>query len=188
MTTFQTYKIMTLGANGVGKTALIIQLISHIFEDVYNPTIHDTYRRHIFVNNQRLLVEISDVNGQEDFFTVQKPLIELSDGFLLIYSITSRSSFNELEKYLIYLFSIKETSVCPLLIIGNKSDLSDYRAVASNEGYLLAQRYNTEYVEISAKTLSDIESVCDQLLKKIMCLNSSIDTFKKPQKHISCME
>ena len=62
------YKICVLGDGGVGKTALTIQLCSNHFVEEYDPTIEDSYRKQVVIDNESCLLEILDTAGQEGFF------------------------------------------------------------------------------------------------------------------------
>lgn len=43
------YKLVVVGAGGVGKSALTIQLIQNHFVDEYDPTIEDSYRKQVVI-------------------------------------------------------------------------------------------------------------------------------------------
>lgn len=52
------YKIVVLGDGGVGKTALTIQLCLNHFVETYDPTIEDSYRKQVVIDDQACIMEI----------------------------------------------------------------------------------------------------------------------------------
>lgn len=67
MTEPKQYKIVMLGSGAVGKSAITVQLISGYFLESYDPTIEDSYRTTITVNNEGVVLNILDTAGQEEF-------------------------------------------------------------------------------------------------------------------------
>jgi GTPase KRas protein len=61
----QEYKLVIVGGGGVGKSALTIQLIQGHFVDEYDPTIEDSYRKQVNIDNETCLLDILDTAGQE---------------------------------------------------------------------------------------------------------------------------
>ena len=59
------YKLVVVGAGGVGKSALTIQLIQNHFVDEYDPTIEDSYRKQVVIDGETCLLDILDTAGQE---------------------------------------------------------------------------------------------------------------------------
>ena len=59
----QEYKIVMLGSGGVGKSALTMQFVQGIFVEKYDPTIEDSYRKHVEVDNMQCVLDILDTNN-----------------------------------------------------------------------------------------------------------------------------
>lgn len=76
-------------------------------------------------------------------------------GFLLVFSISSRGSFEELETLRDDIIRIKDDEDIPIVIVGNKADLEDQRAVDRAKAFALSQRWNAPYYEASARTRSE---------------------------------
>merc|ERR1711913_279415 len=68
------YKLVVVGAGGVGKSALTIQLIQNHFVDEYDPTIEDSYRKQVVIDGETCLLDILDTAGQEEYSTMPNPL------------------------------------------------------------------------------------------------------------------
>ncbi|KAI9601484.1 hypothetical protein H4Q26_001304 [Puccinia striiformis f. sp. tritici PST-130] len=93
------FKIVLLGDGGVGKTTLIIQLCLNKFMDGYDPTIEDSYRKHLIIDEQPCILEILDTAGQEEYTALRDQWIREGEGFVLVYSITARSTFERIERF-----------------------------------------------------------------------------------------
>ena len=89
--------IYVLGGGGVGKSAVTLRLVTDNFAEHYDPTIEDSYRKQIKVDGIPATVDIVDTAGQEEFNAMRDSWIRNGKGFLLVYSITNRGSFEELE-------------------------------------------------------------------------------------------
>ena len=75
-------------------------------------------------------------------------------GFLLVFSITSRSSLNELYGLREEILRIKDREEVPIVIIGNKADLEDQREVPRPKAFAVSQEWGAPYYEASARTRS----------------------------------
>jgi len=91
------YKLAVMGGGGVGKSALTIRLCIDNFLDTYDPTIEDTYRKETIIDNHAAVLDIVDTAGQEEFISLRDQWIHDGQGFLLVYNITCRSTFEEVS-------------------------------------------------------------------------------------------
>nr|CAI5832722.1 unnamed protein product [Callosobruchus analis] len=91
------YKIVVLGSGGVGKSALTVQFVQGIFVEKYDPTIEDSYRKQVEVDGQQCMLEILDTAGTEQFTAMRDLYMKNGQGFILVYSITAQSTFNDLQ-------------------------------------------------------------------------------------------
>lgn len=99
-------------------------------------------------------------------------------GFLLVFSITSMSSLNELSELREQIIRIKDDEKVPLVIVGNKSDLEEDRAVPRARAFALSQSWgNAPYYETSARRRANVNEVfidlCRQIIRKDMQGNST---------------
>jgi len=139
-------KICILGSGGSGKSSITIQLMNNTFVESYDPTIIDTYRKQIIINDVLYLLDIVDTSGQEEYIGMIDQYINSCNFFIIVYSITSRQSFDEVSKY-----REKITLENNCLLIGNKCDLENERQVYYEEGKDLAKTLNMDFCESSAK-------------------------------------
>ncbi|ELR12813.1 RAS protein [Acanthamoeba castellanii str. Neff] len=161
------YKIVVVGTGGVGKSALTIQLINHHFMDDYDPTIEDSYRMQVAVDGVTCLLDILDTAGQEEFSAMRDQYMRGGQGFICVYSITHRSSFEELATFREQILRVKEESDVPMVLVGNKCDLENARVVATSEGQDLARSFGCHFLESSAKARINVEQCFFDLVREI---------------------
>ncbi|KAH8591846.1 ras family-domain-containing protein [Bisporella sp. PMI_857] len=152
------YKLVVLGDGGVGKTALTIQLTLQHFVETYDPTIEDSYRKQVVIDGQSCMLEVLDTAGQEEYTALRDQWIRDGEGFVLVYSISSRSSFNRITNFHTQIQQVKESSTpVPIMLVGNKSDRVTEREVSTQEGQARARELGCEFVEASAKACINVE-------------------------------
>lgn len=74
------------------------------------------------------------------------------DGFLLVFSVTDPQSFNHVHKFYQQILRVKDEERYPVMLVGNKIDLSNFRSVPQADGVKLGQELQIPYIETSAKT------------------------------------
>jgi GTPase KRas len=157
-----------MGDGGVGKTASTIQFVANHFVEMYDPTIEDSYKRHIVVDETQFLVDILDTAGQDDFSPLRDSWIRESEAFLLIYSVTDRNSLEYLEGILQQIERTCEgRQHVPIILAGNKCDLDDRRQVSTQEGQQWARQHGlTTAVEFSAKTRINVQATFEAMVRE----------------------
>ncbi|VDK32570.1 unnamed protein product [Taenia asiatica] len=153
------YKLVVLGSGGVGKSALTVQFVQSIFVEKYDPTIEDSYRKQIDVDGQQCMLEILDTAGTEQFTAMRDLYMKNGQGFVLCYSITSQSTFNDLADLYEQILRVKDTHEVPLVLVGNKCDLDNERVVGREQGQTLARNWNCVFMETSAKAKINVNEV-----------------------------
>jgi len=175
------YKIVVLGSGGVGKSALTVQFVQGIFVEKYDPTIEDSYRKPVEVDNQQYMLEILDTAGTEQFTAMRDLYMKNGQGFVLVYSIIAQSTFNDLPDLREQILRVKDCDDVPMVLVGNKCDLQDQRVVTVEQGEALAKKFNScTFVESSAKTKVNVEQIFHDLIRQIN--KKSPDTANKPVK------
>jgi len=161
------YKLVVVGGGGVGKSALTIQLIQNHFVDEYDPTIEDSYRKQVVIDEETCLLDILDTAGQEEYSAMRDQYMRTGEGFLCVYSITSRSSFDEISSFREQILRVKDKDQVPMIIVGNKCDLESERQVTQSEGRDLAKSFGCPFMETSAKTRVNVEEAFFELVRLI---------------------
>jgi len=181
------YKLVIVGGGGVGKSALTIQLIQNHFIDEYDPTIEDSYRKQVTIDDETCLLDILDTAGQEEYSAMRDQYMRTGQGFLCVYAITSRTSFEEVSSFREQILRVKDADKVPLVICGNKCDLESERQVSKNEGHELAKSFESPFMETSAKARINVEESFFQLVREIRNQSGVKGTSgKKPAKKAGC--
>ncbi|MCJ1364148.1 Ras- protein rsr1 [Acarospora aff. strigata] len=165
------YEIVVLGAGGVGKSCLTAQFVQNVWIESYDPTIEDSYRKQIEVDGRQCMLDILDTAGTEQFTAMRELYMKSGQGFLLVFSITSLSSLNELYELREQIIRIKDDERVPLVIVGNKSDLEEDRAVSRARAFAVSQSWGSApYYETSARRRANVDEVfvnlCRQIIRK----------------------
>jgi len=162
------YKIVLLGDGGVGKSCLTIQLTQSQFMHEYDPTIENSYRKPMAIDGESCVLDILDTAGQEEYRVLQDQYIHRGEGFVILYSITSRVSFDLVPKYQQKIFMVKdEDDYYPMVIVGNKCDLNESREVSAEQGKNLAVSLKCPFFEASAKSRTNVEECFAECVREI---------------------
>ncbi|CDK25714.1 unnamed protein product [Kuraishia capsulata CBS 1993] len=145
-------KVAVVGARAVGKSSLTVQFVEEHFNESYYPTIENQLGKTVNYKGFEYSIEILDTAGQDEFSMMnQKHLIGIH-GYVLVYSITSRSSFDMLKIIRDKILDSTGQDQIPMVIVGNKSDLNLQRQVSQQDLKDLAQEFGgCPYIECSAK-------------------------------------
>ena len=108
------------------------------------------------------MVEVLDTAGQEEYTALRDQWIRDSEGCILVYSVSSRSSFSRIKRFHYQIMKVKESvispsSATPVMLVGNKADRVREREVSTQEGHALARELGCEFVEASAKNCINVE-------------------------------
>ncbi|KAI8611967.1 small GTPase superfamily [Chytriomyces sp. MP71] len=162
------YHVVVLGDGAVGKTALTIQYCLNSFVEHYDPTIEDSYRKQVIVDGETCVLEILDTAGQEEYAqSMGDQWLRIGNGFLLVYSITSRNSFTRIKRFREQLSRVRELEKCPMVLVGNKCDMVGERQVSIQEGLDMAGRLGCAFIETSAKTKYNVENAFHLVVRTI---------------------
>jgi Ras-related protein Rab-11A len=150
------FKSIVVGDGGVGKTALTLRFSKGFFTENYKMTIGvDFHVKTISIDSNegpiRSKLQIWDTGGQERFSSIRPMYYRGSLGALLIFDLTNSSSFEHLPQWIEEIRANVKNEL-PLLLVGNKSDLVDQRAVSLEEINSFTRNFNLYYMETSAKT------------------------------------
>ncbi|KAK0393340.1 hypothetical protein QR680_000160 [Steinernema hermaphroditum] len=183
------YRVAVFGAGGVGKSSIVLRFVKGTFSENYVPTIEDTYRQVISCNQKNVCtLQITDTTGSHQFPAMQRLSINKGNAFVLIYSVTSKQSLEELRPILLMLKEVKGEALAevPIMLVGNKRDEDSRREVARDYGELLASKWGTGFIETSAKNNENITELFRDLLsmekKRQLALSIEEDSTKNNSK------
>jgi small GTP-binding protein len=153
----ESYRIVVIGASGVGKTAILQSLTTSAFSDQIQSTIGVEFQSWLCeVEGRRTKLQIWDTAGQERFRSVTRSYLRGALGALVVFDVSNRRSFDEVETWLSELKSLA-TQNAVVLIVANKVDLFDGRRVPESDVEALAEAHGLESIETSAVTGANVK-------------------------------
>ncbi|XP_011203559.1 GTP-binding protein Di-Ras2 [Bactrocera dorsalis] len=183
------YRVVVFGAGGVGKSSLVLRFIRGTFRETYIPTIEDTYRQVISCNKNICTLQITDTTGSHQFPAMQRLSITKGHAFILVYSVCSKQSLEELRPIWQNIKDLKGPDVVniPVMLVGNKNDEStELREVTQAEGQAQATAWGISFMETSAKTNHNVTELFQELLNmeksRIVSLQLDVKKHKKQKK------
>jgi len=157
----ENYKIVILGDQHVGKTSILSKYKYETIEDGYAPTVGiDFLTKNVFLEDKTIRLIMWDTAGQERFKSLIPSYLKNAHSIILTFDITSKSSFNSLNKWLQEIKDHVPENVF-IVICGNKIDLNNKRQITKAEGEKFANEKNLAYVETSATTGEGIKRLFD---------------------------
>ncbi|RUP51106.1 small GTPase superfamily [Jimgerdemannia flammicorona] len=186
-------RIIVLGSRSVGKSSLTIQFAEGRFVDSYYPTIENTINKIIKYNNQEFAAEIMDTAGQDEHSIMNSRHAIGIHGYVLVYSITSRTSFDIVSTIRDKILNYTGTENVPTVLVGNKTDLGDaqrfgrvfvkknfggeqeslkaialsMRVISTEEAQELAAKWGCKFVETSAKNNENINKIFELIIGEV---------------------
>uniref|UniRef100_A0A3B3URC5 RAS related 2 n=1 Tax=Poecilia latipinna TaxID=48699 RepID=A0A3B3URC5_9TELE len=133
----------------------------------YDPTIEDSYTKQCVIDERPARLDILDTAGQEEFGAMREQYMRTGEGFLLVFSVTDRGSFEEIYKFQRQILRVKDRDEFPMILVGNKADLELQRQVTQEEGQQLARQLKVTYMEASAKIRMNVDQAFHELVRVI---------------------
>ncbi|KAJ7412784.1 hypothetical protein BTVI_45302 [Pitangus sulphuratus] len=140
---------------------------SSYFVTDYDPTIEDSYTKQCVIDERAARLDILDTAGQEEFGAMREQYMRTGEGFLLVFSVTDRGSFEEIYKFQRQILRVKDRDEFPMILVGNKADLDHQRQVTQEEGQQLARQLKVTYMEASAKIRLNVDQAFHELVRVI---------------------
>jgi small GTP-binding protein len=163
-----TFKVVVVGASGVGKTAIVHQLINKNFKEESQSTIGVEFKSYsLQTDSETVKLQIWDTAGQERFRSVSKAYFRNALGAVLVFDLTNKPSLDELDGWINDLNSLSAPNAV-IILAGNKADLTEERIVTENEARETAKRYGLDYLETSAKNGDNIAETFVRLASGIL--------------------
>lgn len=168
------FKLLLIGNSSVGKSSLLLRFSDNIFSERYQihwfsflPTIGVDFKIRTFESSgSTVKLQIWDTAGQERFKTITASYYKGAHGIILVYDITDRQSFKDIENWLAEVDKYGNENVVKMLV-GNKSDLEANRQVKTEEGKSLADSLGIKFLETSAKDAVNVEKAFTTLSNEI---------------------
>ncbi|KAJ2725740.1 GTP-binding protein [Coemansia sp. Benny D115] len=176
-------KLLLIGDSGVGKSCLLLRFSDDQFTPSFITTIGIDFKiRTIEVDGKRIKLQIWDTAGQERFRTITTAYYRGAMGILLVYDVTDERSFNNIDNWHMNVEQHASEGVNKILI-GNKCDIEDRRAVAKERGQALADKLGIKFKETSAKSNYQVEDAFIELASDIK--KRLLDSASQPEQSAS---
>ena len=170
--TTRKYKLCLIGGNGVGKTSLIRRFVLDEFDDRYITTIGTKVsKKDVVVENPPSKTNVTfmiwDIMGQKGF----RPVLAHSfyyraRGALAVCDLTRKSTLDDLDGWIESMYEM--TNQIPLMILGNKADLTAERQVSDAELTAFASKYKAPHKFTSAKQAAGVRDAFNEISRMIL--------------------
>ena len=163
-----TFKILTIGESGVGKTCVLRRFVENKFLKNHVATIGKDFKtKTLNINNQEIKLKIWDTAGQERFRNITTQYYKGADGIVLVYDVTDESSYEKIRDWMEQILSNTQQEEIGLVLLGNKCDMEP-RSVTEEMGKKMAEELKIEYYETSALNGQGIKEAFEALTRDIM--------------------
>ncbi len=154
-------KLIIIGDSGVGKTNFIFRFTEGKFSPLHVTTVGFDFKYRIVKlpkSKKNVKITIYDTAGQERYMALNKNLFQKVQGIILMYDITNRDSFDNLNKWLNLV--TQSVSQKTIILVGNKTDLAnEKRIVSEEEAESLAKENNILFFEGSGCTGENVDNI-----------------------------
>ena len=160
-------KILLIGDSFVGKTSLLLKYCDGQFPEAHMATIGVEFKDKIInVGKWKVRLQIWDTSGQERFRSITQNFYRNADGILFVYDVTNRESFSHIKDWL--MDSQVEDSDIKRILVGNKVDLEDKRAIDVEKMNSFAESKKMKCFETSAKSGENVETIFKEISSLIL--------------------
>ena len=167
------FKVILLGEIAVGKSAILNRFVDNKYDNEYKCTISVECKTKSLILDELTAADLQiwDTCGEERFRSITKSYYNNTEGAILIFDLTNKSSFDKIPQWIddLSAYAPKDLS---LLIIGNKSDQSEQRVISFNDAFEFTNKRNIPYIEVSAKTGSNVVLIYCYVFDKYWVLNN----------------
>ena len=161
------FKVVVVGDSGVGKTNLIKRFINDTFNKDSKATVGVEFLSKTYLINQEVFkIEIWDTAGQERYKSITAAYYKGAKGAMIVYDVTNQTSFDNVDNWA---NEIKEKAArnINLMIVGNKTDLTDKIVVTSEVATEKAKALEIPIMETSALDSTNVKEAFYQLLREM---------------------
>ncbi|CAO3671673.1 unnamed protein product [Umbelopsis vinacea] len=161
------FKLLLIGDSGVGKSCLLLRFADDTYTESYISTIGVDFKiRTIELEGKTVKLQIWDTAGQERFRTITSSYYRGAHGIIVVYDVTDQETFSNVKQWLQEIDRYAAEGVNKLLV-GNKSDLADKKAVDYNAAKEFADSLTIPFLETSAKNSTNVEQAFLTMAKQI---------------------
>uniref|UniRef100_K3WH41 Uncharacterized protein n=1 Tax=Globisporangium ultimum (strain ATCC 200006 / CBS 805.95 / DAOM BR144) TaxID=431595 RepID=K3WH41_GLOUD len=152
------FKLVLIGDSGVGKSCLLLRFARF---------------RTVKIDKKTIKLQIWDTAGQERFRTITSAYYRGADGIIMVYDVTSQESFDHVNDWLNEVNRYASEGTCKLLV-GNKSDISENRAVSYETAKAFADSLAIPFLETSAKNAQNVEEAFLTMASELITIREMV--------------
>ena len=163
------FKVIMVGDLAVGKTSLLNRFVKNEFKNSYISTIGVEYSaKNLIIDKiNECRLKIWDTSGEERFRSITKQYFKDTQGAILIFDLTKKSTFDKLNVWLEDLNDNAPEDVS-VILVGNKMDIKDRKIYLSDDAKKFALKNKMPYIEVSAKEGTNVVYLFETLCKKLV--------------------
>ena len=165
----QNIKLLLIGDSGVGKTCLMLRYAQGTFSETFITTVGIDYKyKFIEIDGKKVRLEIWDTAGQERFKAITRSYLRGAQGILCVYDVTDSNSYDHVSSWMLQIKQYADLKVVKVLV-GNKCDLEQRRAVKLEDGQNLAKKSDDiPFFECSAKQETNVKEAFETLAREVL--------------------
>ncbi|KAJ3673413.1 hypothetical protein LUZ60_006787 [Juncus effusus] len=161
------FKVVLVGDSAVGKSQILNRFARNEFVLDSKATIGVEFQtRTLVIQHKSVKAQIWDTAGQERYRAVTSAYYRGAVGALLVYDVTKPQTFDHIQRWLDELRSHADRNIV-IMLVGNKTDLTDQRAVNADVATEFAQKEGLFYLETSALNSTNVETAFQTVLTEI---------------------
>lgn len=163
------FNICLIGETCVGKTSIITSFCDHVFKEDTSSTIGVDFRiMNVEYDNKKFCrLSIWDTAGQERFKSITYTYLKKAHGFMFVYDVTNRKSFQNLDTWIQIVNNNSLDSKIISVLVGNKSDKESQREIDTDFARKFAELNGMLFIETSAKNFSNVQIAFELLTKEL---------------------
>mmetsp|Transcript_46959 Transcript_46959/g.69514 ORF Transcript_46959/g.69514 Transcript_46959/m.69514 type:complete len:204 (-) Transcript_46959:134-745(-) len=175
----QNIKLLLIGDSGVGKTCLMLRYAQGTFSETFITTVGIDYKyKFIEIDGKKVRLEIWDTAGQERFKAITRSYLRGAQGILCVYDVTDSNSYEHVSSWMLQIKQYADLKVVKVLV-GNKCDLEQRRAVKFEDGQNLAKKSDDiPFFECSAKQETNVKEAFETLAREVLKKNDRAEPAK----------
>jgi len=163
------FNIITLGDSGVGKTSILNQYTTGIYNNNIASTLGINFSfKELFINKtQKIKLKLIDTCGQEKYRSLSKSYFKNTNGVLFVFSLNDKDSFDNIKEWMEYFNEECTIKDAHKVLVGNKSDLKMDEGLDQNLIKQFAKENKIQYIETSAKDNKNINEIFEEMGKML---------------------
>jgi len=148
-----------------------VKLIHGYYKEGYDPTMEDSSRKYCVVDDEPALLDVSETQGEEEYTAMREQYMRSGEGFLLVYNITFRDTFDDIAALQQQILRVKNKDSFPMVLVGNYCSRESEREVSVQEAQDLARQFGCKYIETCPEKGINVNEAFHDLVRAIRKYN-----------------